>query len=257
MTCLILGGTKDARDFADQFVAANIPVIYSIKGLVRTPDLPCKVIVGGFSQFGGLSNFIKDNLITSILDATHPYADKMTQAAVNASIHNQIPCWVFDRPAWQPEALDHWVDVNDWQDVADFLLANPSFQRVFLSAGQLPEAFLSRLSSELASIGFILRTAVKPKATLPQNIRWIKAIGPFNYQDELTLANASPYDLMVSKNSGGKSTYSKLVVARDKQIPVLMFKRPHLPNNAEIVAETSDIVGCVKGFYRTHPVDMN
>jgi precorrin-6A/cobalt-precorrin-6A reductase len=249
MTCLILGGTKDARDFADRLLAENIPVNYSIKGLVRTPDLPCKVIVGGFTQFGGLSKFITDNKISSILDATHPYANKMTQTAVSASSENQIPCWVFDRLAWQHEQGDLWVDVDDWQDVVDYLLREKNSKRVFLSAGQIPEYFLKKISGDLKKLSFILRTAVKPKMDLPENVEWIKAIGPFDYADELRLFNQHPYDVMVSKNSGGKSTFSKLIVARERQKPVLMFKRPSLPEKAQLITDTEQCIEIVRAFY--------
>ena len=76
---------------------------------------------------------------------------------------------------------------------------------------------------------FLLRTAVAPAYTLPPNVRWIKAIGPFALDDELALMQQHKIQVVVSKNSGGQSTVAKLDAARSMQIPVLMLERPALP----------------------------
>ena len=109
--------------------------------------------------------------------------------------------------------------------------------------------FLKKISGDLKKLSFILRTAVKPKMDLPENVEWIKAIGPFDYADELRLFNQHPYDVMVSKNSGGKSTFSKLIVARERQKPVLMFKRPSLPEKAQLITDTEQCIEIVRAFY--------
>ena len=54
MCLLILGGTADGRKLAEYFHQHNVPVIYSVAGLVRQPQVDCQVVSGGFSQFGGL-----------------------------------------------------------------------------------------------------------------------------------------------------------------------------------------------------------
>jgi len=50
-------------------------------------------------------------------------------------------------------------------------------------------------------------------------------------------------DVIVSKNSGGSATYSKLEAARELSIPVLLHARPTLP---EAEREFSDTDECLK-----------
>ena len=75
-----------------------------------------------------------------------------------------------------------------------------------------------------------LRTAVKPKVQLADNMHWIKAIGPFSLAAEKALFKDKAIDVLVSKNSGGNATSAKLVAARERGIPVFMLERPSLPD---------------------------
>ena len=77
MCLLILGGTSEAKKIASQLHQHNVPVIYSVAGLVRSPDLDCQIVSGGFTQFGGLVEFIKANAVAAILDMTHPFAEQI------------------------------------------------------------------------------------------------------------------------------------------------------------------------------------
>ncbi len=241
MKLLLLGGTADGRILAERLHQHNISVIYSVAGLVRVPTVECNVVSGGFTQFGGLECFIKQNKIDAILDVTHPYAEKMSTKAINVAKVCRIPYWRFHRKEWQPQAGDNWVLLNNWDEALSFLSTK---QSILLTAGQLNQSFidslyelsiaqLSDLSPEIQPRQ-LLRTAVKPKAMLPPTMEWIKAIGPFTYGDELALMEYYNVDVLVTKNSGGDSTIAKLAAARDLDILVLMLKRPELPSATQV-----------------------
>ena len=107
----------------------------------------------------------------------------------------------------------------------------------------MSEVLLKRVL-QLPSIERIVwRTAVEPKFDLPDKIDWIKAIGPFALEDERQLLMDHSIDVIVSKNSGGSATYSKLEAARELSIPVLLHARPILP---EAEREFSDTEDCLK-----------
>ncbi len=253
MKILLLGGTADGRVLAERLHKKNVSVIYSVAGLVRVPTVECEVVSGGFTQFGGLEHFIKQKHIDAILDVTHPYAEIMSTKAINAAALCHIPCWRFHRREWQPQAGDNWILVNNWEEALPFLSTK---QSILLTAGQLNQDFIDSLydmsvafSSRLlpdSSSGHssdlsprvrprqLLRTAVKPKATLPPTMEWIKAIGPFSYDDELALMKQYNVDALITKNSGGDSTIAKLAAARDLGVSVLMLKRPNLPDAAQV-----------------------
>lgn len=210
MTLLLLGGTADARHMAISLHEQGVTLIYSIAGLVRLPKVPCEIASGGFSQHGGLVNYIKQRDIGAILDITHPYASTMSATAQQAAKDTGIPCWRFNRPAWQPQAGDNWHNVADWQALLP-LLADK--QSIFLSTGQVEQSVLLELL-KTPRTKLILRTAVSPSFDLPEGIEWMKAIGPFNLESERKLLKKYKVDAIVSKNSGGNAVMAKLQAAR-------------------------------------------
>jgi len=137
---LILGGTSDAKTLARELHAKGVEVVYSIAGLVRQPDLPCEIISGGFSVRGGLSQYIVENNITAVLDATHPFASKMSQTALEVTEQLQIPLWRYQRPDWSPTPEDDWTFFINWDDL---LRGLAPFKSVLLTQGQLSESMLA------------------------------------------------------------------------------------------------------------------
>ena len=69
---------------------------------------------------------------------------------------------------------------------------------------------------------------------LPPSFTWIKAIGPFQFEDELNIMQAYDIDALVCKNSGGTSIIEKLNVCRQLAIPVFMMTRPEIPKADKI-----------------------
>jgi precorrin-6A/cobalt-precorrin-6A reductase len=58
----------------------------------------------------------------------------------------------------------------------------------------------------------------------------IGARGPFRLEDERALFAQRDIDVLISKNSGSGATEPKLDVARERGVPVLVLKRPDLPD---------------------------
>jgi len=231
MKILLLGGTADARRLADALHQAGtfknkLRVIYSLAGLVRVPKIDCELVVGGFTQFGGLTAYLRENSIGAILDVTHPYAQIMSTKAVNAAKEVGIPCWRFHRPAWTIQDDDIWSEYGSNEDLLKQL---DGFRVPLLSAGQMSEDLLEKITQLPSVERIVWRTAVPPKFEMPDGVEWIKAIGPFALEDERQLLVEQGVDVIVSKNSGGSATYSKLEAARELSIPVLLHSRPILP----------------------------
>ncbi|MEH6824398.1 MAG: precorrin-6A/cobalt-precorrin-6A reductase [Motiliproteus sp.] len=257
MTLLVLGGTADARRVATTLHQQGMTVIYSVAGLVRAPQVPCAVVSGGFTQFGGLQRYMEQQAIRAILDITHPFAQNMSAAAVAAARACSVPCWRFHRNAWQQQPGDRWQQFSDWNELIPALADKRS---VFLTAGQLTPEVLAGLvrlplqhngtASAPESRGYILRTAAPPKIRLPTTMRWIKAIGPFSEADERALMVAHRVDALVCKNSGGNATVAKLTVARQLGILVLMLRRPAFPSADEEFSDEACCVDAVLQWYR-------
>lgn len=270
MSLLILGGTGDAKMLVNALCESHIvtpDIIYSVAGIVRIPQLPCKVISGGFRQYStyptsnrvlsptggntskhnGLENYIRDNKITAILDATHPYAKNMSESAAFAARQCAIPYWRYLRLPWEEQAEDNWTIFKNWDALIPHL-ANKS--SVFFSSGQVSTEIFDKIDQLLdgKEQTHLLRTAVKPKAILAENVHWIKSIGPFNLDREISLLKKHKVDVIVTKNSGGEATSAKLQAARSLQIPVLMLDRPNLPAADRVFSE----INCCKQFLITY-----
>jgi len=224
MKLLILGGTGDARRVTEKLHYQSVPVVYSVAGLVRTPDLGCPVVVGGFRQFGGLTEFITENRITAILDMTHPYAVIISDTAMKAAKETGIYYWQFQRAMWEQSLDDKWQKFSDWQGMINSL-ANK--QNLFVTVGQVSESLIFDISVGRKKI--ILRTAVKPKIALPENVTWLEAIGPFNELEEITIMKYHRIDALITKDSGGEATSAKLTAARKLGLDVFMLARPIQP----------------------------
>ena len=222
MKLLILGGTSAAKTLARELNAKGIEVVYSIAGLVRQPDLPCEIISGGFSIRGGLAKYIVDNKITALLDATHPFASKMSQTASEVTEQLKIPLWRYQRPDWVATPEDDWTFFSDWDDL---LRGLTPFKSVFLTQGQLTEPMLAALHMRRNSKQrFIQRTAVEPQHRMPDWMKWVQDIGPFTLDAELDLLEKYQIDVIVSKHSGG-DVPTKLVASRSLKVPVLLLQQ--------------------------------
>jgi precorrin-6A/cobalt-precorrin-6A reductase len=240
MTVLLLGGTTDAITLAHTLHRRDIKLIYSIAGLVRQPELPCAVISGGFSRYGGLRAYVDSERISMVIDATHPYATEMSAIAARVSEETGIPCWRYLRPPWAEQEGDNWHEFERWEQLADALFDHES---VFFTVGRLPQKFVDSLylwSSNNAQRQWV-RSAIRPGFEMPPSMRWIEAIGPYELEPERELMKKHRIDALVSKNSGGAQTVVKLEIAREREIPVYMLKRTLL---SPVAREFGDLGEC-------------
>lgn len=225
---------------AQRLIAQQQRLTYSIAGLVRQPDLACPIISGGFSQFGGMARYIEAEGISRVLDATHPYATQISQHALAATSECGIPYWRLQHTSWQADEDDHWQSFLDWEHLLPVLKA---YRHIFLSHGRIDAEQLAQLAA-IRKTGqrFYLRTAIKPSIDLPDWLESRIAIGPFSYQDELSLFQRLGIDLLVSKNSGGEMTYGKIQAARDLQMPVFMLQRPTQPDTSPVFHHVDELL---------------
>jgi len=238
MKILILGGTSEAKILAKKLIdIKDIEITYSIAGLVRKAELNCEVITGGFSQLGGLTKYLQQKKIDLIVDATHPFATKMSQQVLRSAQDVNIPCYSFIRPEWLAQTGDNWsLFADEDQLLNELALAiNTGSQNVFYTNGQIDRKLaveldaIAELNETFGPARYIVRSAKETE--LPQYAHWLQAIGPFDLADELALLKEYEVDLIVCKNSGGEATKAKLEAARELGIRVLMLQRPILEND--------------------------
>ena len=225
---LLLGGTGDALTIARDL---DSDAVYSLAGLGRTPDdLRCEVRVGGFGGAEGLARYIGDAGITLVLDATHPYAARISANARAASDATGVPYWALSRSGWTLQTGDAWQMVAAWDDIAR---ATADDRRVLFTVGRAPLSYLQAIPPHqhwfIRCLGIGVEIGVGPATMRETRATLLAARGPFSLDDERRLFDTLQCDVLVTKNSGGGATSAKLQVARERGMKVVMLARPALP----------------------------
>lgn len=218
---LILGGTAEGRELAARLVASGHSVTSSLAGRTSDPLIPPgDVRVGGFGGSDGLLRYLKDNGIDRVIDATHPFAGRISENARIACRHAGVPLEVIDRPVWAPEQGDRWEMVKTLADAADAL---PLQARVFLALGrQYLKAF-----ETLRERHFVIRMVDPPAVPLAfRSFELVLGKPDPDPAVEAALFARHAITHLVCRNSGGTSGYAKIVAARRLGLPVLMIDRP-------------------------------
>ena len=106
MRVLILGGTTEASALARLLAGdARFEATLSLAGRTSAPSpQPIATRVGGFGGAEGLARFLSDQQIDALIDATHPYAPRISANAVVACARTGTALASLVRPAWTPEA---------------------------------------------------------------------------------------------------------------------------------------------------------
>lgn len=223
---LILGGTTEARRLAEKLALRDdLDTTVSLAGRTNEPrPLPVPTRTGGFGGIEGLVNYLANEKIDLLIDATHPFAERISAHAAAAAELSGVPVFALRRPPWDAVVGDRWTRVDSIDAAISALSAAP--QRVFLAIGRQEAGRFS----EAPQHAYLVRSVdpVDPPLAVP-DCRYILASGPFHVADERKLLLDTRIDVIVSKNSGGAATYGKIAAARELGIAVVMIERREPP----------------------------
>ncbi|MCS3760532.1 cobalt-precorrin-6A reductase [Bradyrhizobium centrosematis] len=240
MRALILGGTADASSLAAEVARARIDAVYSYAGRTHVPaDQPLPTRIGGFGGVSGLAGYIRDERITHVIDATHPFAAEMSRNAVEACADTGTSLLALERAPWGSMSGDNWIEVADISAAAAALPEAPA--NVFLAIGRQHIAPFAMKPQH----AYTLRFVDPPDAALPFAADVIVSRGPFTLHSELEMLRAREIAWIVARNSGGDGARAKVDAARMLGLPVVMISRPTLPERrrVESVAEVMQWLG--------------
>lgn len=222
---LILGGTAEARALAARAAerfGREVEIIVSLAGRTRTPVHDAGTLrVGGFGGAEGLADYLKQQRIDLLVDATHPFAADMAANAIAAARSSGVTLLRLERPSWVQRRGDRWIDAYDARAAAR--AAARLGRRIFLSFGGRELAAFAGLRGAW----FLVRRIDRPRRALPLR-RYALTLGrgPFSVGREVALLRRHRIDVVVTKASGGASTRAKLEAARRLGLPVVVIARP-------------------------------
>ncbi|GAC1326155.1 MAG: cobalt-precorrin-6A reductase [Thermoleophilaceae bacterium] len=219
---LILGGTAEARALAQELDNAGFPVVSSLAGRVRRPRLPVgEVRIGGFGGPEALATWLTEHAIAAAVDATHPFAERISASAVRASALAGVPLLRLERPGWTAGEGDRWQWVDDLP-LAAAAIRELGGARVLLTSGR--QGLAAFAGDDLS--WFLIRCVDPPALPLPPRNQVLLERGPYTVEGELALVDAHRIEVIVTKDSGGPLTEAKLEAARVRGLPVVIVRRP-------------------------------
>ena len=221
---LVLAGSSEARELIGA-ISGGFVVVASLAGATRAPlDLGCETRVGGFGGVSGLVDYLRDARIDILVDATHPFAAQMTDHAAQAAALAGVAHVVLQRIGWEPATGDNWIFVDGFEDVAQII---PEGSTVFLGTGrQTLGDFANMVNRRL-----LCRVIDPPQGPFPfDGGRFVVGRPPFSIAEEVAFFQAESVEWLVVKNAGGARSRSKLDAARQLGLPVVMQRRPAVPD---------------------------
>jgi precorrin-6A/cobalt-precorrin-6A reductase len=243
---LILGGTTDARLLAKALAEqGGRRVELSLAGRTKAPlAMPVPTRVGGFGGAAGLADYLRVGGFSLLVDATHPFAARISANAVQAARLAEVPLISLHRSGWVPQPGDDWHMVADVPAAVAAL--GPAAARVFVTLGRQEVAPLLAAPQH----HYLIRSVdpIDPPLPLP-HLECLLDRGPFSLEGELALLRQHRISHILSKNSGGDAARAKLDAARALGIPVIMVARPDKP--AGMLVE--NVAGVLGLLHQTGP----
>ena len=232
---MILAGTGLARRVCA--AVADCDVLASLAGVTEVPcDLEVPTRIGGFGGEAGFRAALDG--VSAVLDATHPFAARVTERTVRICREMGVPYLRLQQPPWPNDPT--WHVHATTAAAAD---AIPTGARVFLSTG--PGSLVPFLQR-----GLHLWCRRIDHAPTRDGVTWIVGRPPFTEDGERALFALLGVTHLVSKNAGGAR--AKLDAARDLGLAVHMIARPKDPGGEE----THDIDRAI-AFVRHHSADRD
>jgi precorrin-6A/cobalt-precorrin-6A reductase len=230
---LILGGTSEARQLAGRLAGRpGLTVTLSLAGRTAAPlAQPVAVRIGGFGGAEGLAAYLQAERIDCLIDATHPYAARISANAAAAAATTGVPLLALRRPPWTKIPGDRWTEVADAEAAVAALGAAPC--RVFLALGRQEIAAFAAAPQH----HYLVRSVdpVDPPLNVP-HAEYVLGRGPFSEDDDRDLLLRHGIEWLVAKNSGGSATYGKIAAAHALALPVILLRRPPLPAVPEVAS---------------------
>ncbi|SDE06612.1 cobalt-precorrin-6A reductase [Limimaricola pyoseonensis] len=235
MTVLVLAGTREGREIAAGLAERAIPVLASIAGRTRRPlDPGVPLRTGGFGGADGFRDVLRDEGVTAVIDATHPFAEEITARTARICREEGLPHLLLRRPGWTPGPGDDWTFIAREADLARHA---PPGATVFLATG--PQR-IDRFTGLEGRRVLCRRVDPAPEPFPFEGGDWVVGRPPFGLDDEKALFALLGVDLLVTKNSGGPEGRAKLDAARALRLPVVLLDRPPLPEGVEPVQTVAE-----------------
>lgn len=244
MKLLLLAGTFEARQIAGALRGLDgLDVVASLAGATSAPArLGVEVRRGGFGGAAGFDAYLTQERIAAVLDATHPFAARISRRSAALCRARGLPYLQVLRPPWRPGPGDAWTRMSAPEEAAALV---PRGARVFLATGP---ADLGRFAALEGRRLYCRRIEVSAAPFPLPDGEFVVGRPPFDRAQEAALFARLGIDWLIARDSGGASGRAKLDAARDLGIRVALIDRPAGGPDAPRVETAEEAVQWVRGM---------
>lgn len=245
---LVLAGTQDGRELAENLAQAGFQVMASVissygRDLIKNSQIIVNARPLDMSQ---LIDVISSYQITTIVDASHPYAINVSLNAMEACRLVGIRYIRYERPVVPLPAYDKLYVVENYTLAAEtaaalgmivFLTTGSRNLKVFKSAPQLADhRLIARVLPEPTVLQECIHLGFKPSDIIAMQ-------GPFSHELNVSLFKEYKTEVIVTKNSGNLGgSDTKITAAIELDLPIIVIDRPKIDYQT-VVYNSSDVIG--------------
>ncbi|MBW4618985.1 MAG: cobalt-precorrin-6A reductase [Cyanosarcina radialis HA8281-LM2] len=255
----LIGGTSESRELATAIALAQFPCTVSVTtpaavGLyTRSPML--RVWVGRL-EAESIAQFLQQEQIAAVLDASHPYAVAISQMAIAAAQRFQIPYLRYERPEGERArgregvrgGQEIYVDSFDALVAGDYLEG----QRVLLTVGYRYLHLFSSWQERSTLFARILPSVSALEAAMAAGFtsdRLIALRPPISFDLEKALWQHWKISLVATKASGSTGGEDvKRAVAAELGIGLIAIARPEVVYPQQTSELSTALEFCVKAI---------
>lgn len=231
---VIFSGTTEGRLLAESFAAAGVPVIVCVATEygqeVMKPD-PLITVHTGRMDSDGMESFLRHNSAEIVFDATHPYAEIVSQNIRKAVNNCNIEYRRIERDRSSDKKSGH--NIRHVENVSEAVkILEESESRIFLTTGSKELKYFASLRSRLyvRVLPSVEALTICEECGIEKS-HIIAQQGPFTAEENSAVIRRYDIGVLVTKNSGKNGGYDdKIRAAREADIPVIVIDRTHEEN---------------------------
>ena len=261
MKIILLGGTKDSiniiefiKNNYDAYILTTTTTEYGAR-LAReggsddtiARPLPKEEII----------EIIKSQGFDVLIDATHPFAEHITQTSASIAKELKMPYVRFERPTTNLENIDtsHIHYVKSFEDAGKLIADEFNQGNVLHFAGAntmadivkyVPtERFYPRILKVESSLEKCDALNINPNHIIPMK-------GAASLEENIHLIEKYDASIMITKESGEiGGVIEKIEAANEKNIDIIMIQRPQIKeiNKNDIVSNLEELDTKLKNFF--------
>jgi precorrin-6A/cobalt-precorrin-6A reductase len=208
------------------------------------------VRVQGFTA-DSLTHFLVHHRIGLVLDATHPFAVRITRMAAAVCQQLGTPYVRYERPDWEPPEGTVYVD-----GYAEAARALPSLgSRIMLTIGAKQLKHFASLHEQLILFARILPSPVSVQQALDAGFTQARILAlrpPFSRAFNRSLLAEYRADVLVTKASGADGgVVEKVMAAQELGLATLMIRRPEPHDHQAVSTIPAAVEACCQAFFTT------